>query len=278
MKFIQQNRTTARFVYRKIRLQCGMPSKPTLLLVRFGDSEQPGVLTGNKQYSLAELQKQLANVISWTEEIPCWIWVAQSGSHPLVPKAINFVHRLDCASNLYTDGTDVDMDIAYSWIDAGLQRVCVGIGGVSHEVHRASVRSDVEDATNAVRYLLAAKKDRQAALRVEVCVPWSGETHQEMDAILSWANEAGVEQVQIIPPFDGSKLNSDLGDYSQYRHPIFQPSTNLRRFIHLLPHNKLQNIFRQEDALAIATDPLRVEISIERKLSFGSKVVEYPEF
>ena len=110
MIFIQQKKETARFISRKLRRYTGGTSKPTILLVRFGDSEHPGMLSGTSEYTLVELQTELTKILLWTEEIPCWLWVAQNGSHSLVPKAINFLHRLDCFTGVYTDGTNIDMD------------------------------------------------------------------------------------------------------------------------------------------------------------------------
>jgi len=280
MIFIQQKKETARFIARKLRRYTGGTSKPTVLLVRFGDSDHPGKLSDASQYTLVELQTELTKILLWTEEIPCWLWVAQNGFHPLVPKAIHFLHRLDCFTGVYTDGTSIDMDIAHSWIDAGLRKVCVGLGGLSNAVHHFSINGDVAEATNAVRILLAAKREKAASLEIDICVPWTEKVPAEIDSILSWAKELGVDGVQIVKPFSNTPLGSlrALEKYTQYRHPRLSAETLLGRAKRQLPHNKLQRLLQGKNAFVVSTDPQRVELSIDKNIVLGSSVQPTAQF
>ena len=280
MIFIQQKKETARFIARKLRRYAGGTSKPTTLLVRFGDSDHPGKLSDGSEHTLVELQTELTKVLLWTEEIPCWLWVAQNGSHPLVPKAIHFLHRLDCFTGVYTDGTSIDMDIAHSWIDAGLQKVCVGLGGLSNAVHHFAINGDVAEATNAVRILLAAKREKGATLDIDICVPWTEKAASEIDSILSWAKELRVDGVQIVEPFSNTPLGSlrVLEKYTQYRHPRLSAETLQGRVKRQLPHNKLQRLLQEKHAFAVSTDPQRIELLINKGIVLGSSVQSKAQF
>ena len=213
MRFVEHAIAGARSVGRRAssRLVRKDPSQvqPARLVLRLDDSDLPGTLGTGDELQLADWRRLIADAVEWLGPVDTTVLAMHRGDHPQLAEIIRFAHRLECSTTLVTDGTGIDRARAEELIDRGLQSVRVLVGGVSDKVQQGAVGNHAVEATEAVRALVEARKERGAQLDVEVAVPWQGETNRELKAVLGWARQVGADGVTVLPPWKASDLPAD---------------------------------------------------------------------
>lgn len=183
--------------------------KPARLVLRLDDSDLPGTLGSGEPLGLPAWRRLLISGVAWLGPLPVTVHAPQSARHPFLPEIVRFAHRLECHTELVTDGSGLDEERARELVDCGLAAARVLVGGLSEEVHRAVVGGALADATGALSALLAARKDRQASLDVEVGIPWRDPVQVEARAVIGWARQAGADGFRLLAPWRAERLPMD---------------------------------------------------------------------
>ena len=187
---------------------------PARLVIRLDEADLPGSLGHGEALQPKDYDQALAQAVQWLGPVEVTVLATHSGDHGCLPNLIRFAHRLECPTLLVTDGAGIDRARAEALLDCGLSHVRVLVGGVSDQVHRAVVGNAGIEATSAVQHLVAAKRDRGAALDVEVGVPWTGPVTEEIRAVMGWAKQIGADGFRILAPYkaEGMPANPELLD------------------------------------------------------------------
>lgn len=166
------------------------PAKLVLELGRADDHDpqRPGRLRG-----------AVVDAVAWLGPLPVQLVCAPGGPHRALIELVRVAHRLECETQLVTDGTGVDETLALELIQVGLGAVRVLVGGVSDPVHRSAVGNPALEATRAVQHLLRARSQLSAPLDVEVGLPWRGRANEEARAVAGWGRQLGADGFRVIP-------------------------------------------------------------------------------
>lgn len=193
-------------------------TKPTMLTLRWGESDLPNSVGLGAKKSLAEFQQLIAEFVQHSGPFSVRILAMENANDPDIPKLLRFAHRLDCLTELVVNGENITQENALDLVGSGVQKIWITIGGVSAHVHRLSTGLDIEQTTLALRYLLTAAKEHhpENPTSIGVLVPWEKESPTEMSAIRSWVEEIGVAQVHILFPFFGKNLAKESLPQHQY--------------------------------------------------------------
>ncbi len=183
--------------------------RPARLVLRLDDADLPGVLGTGDELTLAAWRRLLTSGVGWLGPVPVTLIATHNARHPYLAELVRFVHRLECDTELVTDGTGLDLDKAEELVDCGLAAARVLVGGMSEDVHRAVVGGSLADATGAVAALLAARKDRGASLDVEIGIPWQEPVQTELRAVIGWARQAGADGFRLVAPWRAERLPMD---------------------------------------------------------------------
>jgi len=200
--------TARRAASRRVRTDAGQV-QPARLVIRLDDADLPGVLGEGELLQLGDWRKLISGAVEWLGPVDVTVLATHSGDHGSLPEVIRFAHRLECHTLLVTDGTGIDLHRAEELIDRGLNRVRVLVGGVSDDIQRSVVGNSAVEATEAVRALVEARRDREADLDIEVVVPWRGRADEEVRAVLGWARQVGANGFRVMPPWKADQLPAD---------------------------------------------------------------------
>lgn len=218
MRTLEHRVAEARAAWRRLAARRGgrHPTRlaPARLVLRLDEGDLPDSLGAGETLSPAAWQRALVSAVDWLGPVPVTLLALRSAGSPTVAELVRFAHRLECPTELQTDGTGVDLNRALELVDRGLQRLVVVVGGVSPEVHQAVVGGALDAATGAVVAAVAARTDRRAALDIEVQMPWRVPAQVELRALLGWARQAGADGLRLAPPWrtTGVPLDPELVD------------------------------------------------------------------
>lgn len=151
-------------------------------------------------------------IVAWVERagpVPVTVLAGRRVGEPLAAELVRFAHRLECPVSLVSHGPGLDRAKAAELIDRGLGALRVLVGGVSEDVHRAVVGSELAHAIGAVDAAQAARRDRGAALDIEVGLPWRHPAQSEARAVVGWARQAGADGLRVLPPGRAKALAVD---------------------------------------------------------------------
>jgi len=182
---------------------------PARLVLQLDDRNLPGTMGTGKELSPFEWNQAIAQVIEWLGPVPVTVIATRNTADVQVPELIRFAHRLECPTTLVTDGTGIDEDKAIELLSSGLSAVRFLVGGVSDEVQQRTVGNDAAAATGAVFAMLSARRDTDLDLDVEVDIPWVEGVTEELNAIVGWARQAGVDGFRITAPYRATALPAD---------------------------------------------------------------------
>lgn len=182
---------------------------PARLVLRLDDADLPGSLGEGDELTLAEWYRLLTSGVGWLRALPVTVLAVRGGRHPYLAELVRFAHRLECHTELVTDGSGMDLARAEELIDCGLAAVRVLVGGVSEPTHHAVVGGALHEATGAVLAFSEARRDRGLPLDIEVAVPWVGPAASEVKAVIGWARQSGVDGFRILAPWRASDLPLD---------------------------------------------------------------------
>jgi len=182
---------------------------PARLILQLDDRDVEGTMGSGDELSLREWNQAIAQVIEWLGPVPVTVIATRNAGDVLVPELIRFAHRLECPTTLVTDGTGVDGDKAVELLSSGLSAIRFLVGGVSDEVQQRTVGNDAADATGGVSAMLAARRETEMDVDIEVAIPWVEGVTEELTAIVGWARQAGVDGFRISAPYRAVSLPAD---------------------------------------------------------------------
>lgn len=119
---------------------------------------------------------------------------------------VRLAHRLDCPVTLWTDGTGFDAAGAEALLGVGCASVVVTVASLDEEVQREVIGNGVAEATDAIVSLVAARDARAAATGVVLGLPWVRRVEEEARGLVGWAQQAGVDEVLLLPPMQGGQV------------------------------------------------------------------------
>lgn len=183
--------------------------RPARLVLRLDDADLPGTLGEGAELTLPAWRRLLTSGVLWLGPTPVTILATHNARHPWLPELVRFVHRMECDTELVTDGTGLDLEKAEELVDCGLAAARILVGGMSEEVHRAVVGGALSDATGALAALLAARKSRAAPLDIEIRTPWQDPVQSELRAVIGWARQAGADGFRLVAPWRAERLPMD---------------------------------------------------------------------
>jgi len=187
--------------------------QPARLVIRLDVESLPaGALCGEAQgpeLGLAEWQAVITSAVAWLGPVPVTFLIGRKGDHALLTALVRFAHRLECGTELVTDGTLMDLDRAEELLDAGLGRVRILVCGVSDELQQAMVGNSVAEATGAVVAFVDARADRGQHIDIEVATIWAGGVDAEIRAVMGWARQAGADGFRVIAPYRSTDMPAD---------------------------------------------------------------------
>lgn len=215
--------------------------EPARLVVRLDDTDLPGSLGTGDALQLGDWRKLIAGTVEWLGPVDVAVLAVHAGDHPQLAEVIRFAHRLECSTLLVCDGSGVDLARAEELVDRGLQAVRILVGGVSEEVQRAVVGNSVLEATAAVQAMAEARRDRGAALDLEVGVPWQADADRELRAVLGWARQAGADGLRVLAPWHARDMPADpelLDSLAAAERPFFRTSAAALAELHAMVANQ----------------------------------------
>ena len=182
---------------------------PARLVLRLDDADLPGSLGQGRPLALADWHQALVSAVEWLGPLSVTILAHRSAGGATAAELVRFAHRLECRTELVSDGVGLDLGRAEELVDRGLERLRIRMGGVSPEVHQAVVGGDLDAAMGAVRAALEARTERGARLDIEVALPWKEPAQSEARALIGWAREAGVDGFRLLAPWRSEGLPAD---------------------------------------------------------------------
>lgn len=183
--------------------------RPERLVLRLDEGDLVGLVGDGPRLSPARWHALLVSAVEWLGPVPVTIIALRSAARPQTAELVRFAHRLECGTELVTDGSGIDLAKAKELVDRGLARVRVLVGGISPEVHQHVVGGTLDDAVGAVNALVAARTDRQVALDIEVATPWQEPADGELRAVIGWARQAGADGFRLLAPWRARELPRD---------------------------------------------------------------------
>ena len=186
--------------------------RPARLVLRLDPSGLAGAADPGPAPPLAVLQRRVAEAVRWLGPVPVTVLAHARGADPITIEIIRFAHRLDCPTRLETNGDGIDRAAALALVDAGLRAVVVRVGGIHPATHAAVTQGDLAAAQLAARSLVGARRDRGAALDLEIAIPWRGPAASEARAVAEWARQAGADGVRVEAPYRASQVGDPAHD------------------------------------------------------------------
>ncbi len=119
---------------------------------------------------------------------------------------VRMAHRLDCPVTVWTDGTGFDAAGAEALLGTGCTSVVVTVASLDDEIQRDVVGNGVTEATDAIVSLVAARDTRAAPTAVVLGLPWARRVEEEARGLVGWAQQAGVNDVVLLPPMQGGQV------------------------------------------------------------------------
>lgn len=213
MRKLEHAMADLRASVRRARARTGRTSpdqvRPARLVLRLDDADLPGTLGTGDEMTLAAWRRLLTSAVTWLGPVPVTMLAVHNARHPYLAELVRFTHRLECDTELVTDGTGLDLDKAEELVDCGLAAARVLVGGMSEDVHRAVVGGELADATGAVAALIAAARDRGAPLDVEIGIPWQEPVQSELRAVIGWARQVGANGFRLMAPWRAERVPMD---------------------------------------------------------------------
>ena len=213
MRQLEQSLIRTRSILRRAWSRAGVTDPelvaPSQLVLRVDDADLPGVMGSGKPLTLHQWQQAIAEVVAWIGPVPVTVIATHNGDDPEVPELIRFAHRLECSTRLVTDGTGITEERAGHFLSCGLSAVRLLVGGVSEMVQRQTVGNAAVEATSALAALQNARQERDAALDIEIAIPWIEGVTLELSAVIGWARQAGADGFRIVAPYRAEKLPAD---------------------------------------------------------------------
>ena len=213
MRQLEQSLIRTRSILRRAWSRAGVTDPelvaPSQLVLRVDDADLPGVMGSGKPLTLHQWQQAIAEVVAWIGPVPVTVIATHNADDPEVPELIRFAHRLECATRLVTDGTGITEERAGHFLSCGLSAVRLLVGGVSEMVQRQTVGNAAVEATSALAALQNVRQERDAALDIEIAIPWVEGVTLELSAVIGWARQAGADGFRIVAPYRAEKLPAD---------------------------------------------------------------------
>lgn len=177
---------------------------PARLTLRLDEADLPFDLGQGAALTPAAWHRAIVAMVEKAGPLPVTVLAGGKAGAPIAAELVRFAHRLECPVTLVSDGRGIDFAKAAELIDRGLRHLRVHVGGVSPEVHMAVVGAPLDDAIGAIDAAVAARRDRNARLDIEVGLPWRSPAHTEARAVIGWARQAGADGVRLLPPWYAS--------------------------------------------------------------------------
>ncbi len=157
-------------------------------------------------------QQILLSATDWLGPVPVTILSRSPELPSVVPELVRFANRLECAVSLYGVDGGIDDELALRLVDCGLRRACLVLGGVTPDLHAEVSGRSVGRTTGAVSALVRARERRGVELDVVVDFPCTPSTAKDLEAVLGWAQQAGVDGFAVTPPFLSPAAPAQLDD------------------------------------------------------------------
>jgi hypothetical protein len=139
--------------------------------------------------------------------LPVHVIVDKQPNDPDIPLILRFAHRLNCPTELFINGDQLEESSIQSLVQSGVDWIWLPIGGVSANVHLEATGVSIEQSTYVLHNLLQFREETHT--KIGVLMPWSGNIPSESSAIRSWAEELGVDSIHVQGAKDDGGLSSD---------------------------------------------------------------------
>ena len=168
---------------------------PNRITFRWGKSDLSSEAGFDEGKSVKDLQQMIVEYIHDGGPLSVHVIVDKKPNDPDIPLLLRFAHRLNCPTELYINGDQLEEASVQSLIQSGVDWIWLPIGGVSANVHLEATGVSIEQSTYVLHNLLLFREETHT--KIGVLMPWSGHIPSESFAVRSWAEELGVDSIHV---------------------------------------------------------------------------------